>query len=247
VAHMQRACTRGRGHHAAGDRERDCADRPASRCRYRYTCRCVTDSIPEGMSPEQVSLLRGLAKEELRKRVAALRRALVADTRAAHAALMCKQLVEHESFQRAKVVLSYSALRFEISPQAAIEAALASGKTIALPRTVPETRALILHEYRAGDALVESGFVVKEPLATAPVVAPEAVDVVLVPGLGFDLRGQRLGYGQGYYDRLLPQLANAVRVGLCFELSLLVEVPSEPFDVPVDWLITERRVVRCAR
>jgi 5-formyltetrahydrofolate cyclo-ligase len=207
----------------------------------------VTDSLPDGMTLEEVTALRAAAKEELRKRLAGLRRAISAETRAGYAAKMCEHLIAHESFRRAQVVLAYSALRFEISPGAAIDAALALGKTVALPRTIPETRALALHAYRAGDELIESGFVVKEPLESAPALAPETVDLVLVPGLGFDARGHRLGYGQGYYDRLLPLLPHATRVGVCFELSLLVEVPSTALDVPVDLLITERRVIQCKR
>ncbi len=207
----------------------------------------MSEEYPEGMTPEQAEALRALAKEELRKRVAALRRALPAPTRALHAAAMNRHLTEHEAFRQARVVLAYSALRFEMNPRAAIEAAWALGKTVALPRIVPDTRALTLHAYAAGDDLVESGFVVQEPLASAPEVEPDQIDLVLVPGLTFDVRGHRLGYGQGYYDRLLPSLPRAARIGLAYELSLLAEVPSAAHDVPVDFVITERRVIRCTR
>ena len=206
----------------------------------------MSDSFPEGVSEEEVDALRALAKEELRTRLAAVRRTLPLPTRAAHAAAMSRLLIEQPAFQSAQVVLAYSPLRFEIDPSAAVERAWALGKTVALPRTLPETRELALHVFAPGDELRESGFVVKEPLASAPSVEPNDVDLVLVPGLGFDARGRRLGFGQGYYDRLLPSLPRALRIGLAFELSLLVEVPSVAHDVPVDLVITERRVIRCA-
>lgn len=207
----------------------------------------MTRPYPDGVSPEEAEALRALAKEELRKRLAAVRRTLSSETRAAYAAAMCAKLVAQPAFIDASVVLAYSALRFEIDPRAAIEAAWAQGKLVALPRVVPETRAMELHAYRAGDALIESGFVVREPLASAPRVEPGDVDVVLVPGLAFDVRGHRLGYGQGYYDRLLPSLSRARRIGLAFELSLLAEVPSAAHDVPVDVLVTERRALEAER
>ena len=206
----------------------------------------MSDDYPEGMSADEIAHLRAFAKEELRKRLAALRRTISADTRAAHAQKAAAHVLAHEAFQRAEVVLGYSALRFEVDPRAVIEAAWAAGKHVVLPRTVPETRGIVLHRYLPGDELVESGFVVKEPLPTAPEVSPDEIDLVLVPGLGFDTRGHRLGYGQGYYDRLLPRLPRATRMALAFELSLLAEVPSDEHDVPVAWLVTERRVIQCA-
>lgn len=204
-------------------------------------------TFPDGVTEEEAAALRALAKEELRKRLAAVRRALPAETRAAHARNMSQRLTAEPEFERCQVLLAYSALRFEIDSREVIEAAWARGKTVALPRIVADTRALTLHVYRPGDELEESGFVVKEPRADSERVDPAAVDVVLVPGLAFDQRGHRLGYGQGYYDRLLPTLPDAYRFGLCYELSLLVEVPAADHDVPVDALVTERRVLRASR
>jgi 5-formyltetrahydrofolate cyclo-ligase len=199
------------------------------------------------MTEEEAEHLRARAKEELRKRCAALRRTLQPATRQQYAQQMCELLVAHEAFQRATVVLAYSALKFEIDPRAAVERAWALGKAVALPRTLPETREIVPHRYRAGDTLAESGFVIQEPLVEAPEVDASAVDLVLLPGLGYDTRGQRLGFGQGYYDRLLPRLPNATRIGLCYELSLLAEVPNAAHDAPVDFVVTERRVIRCVR
>jgi 5-formyltetrahydrofolate cyclo-ligase len=207
----------------------------------------VTDSLPDGVSPEQAEAYRVAVKEALRKRVAALRRTLVADTRAQYAGRMVELLVAHPAFVEARTLLAYSALRFELDPRGAVERAWAQGKTVALPRTLQETRALALHAYREGDPLVESGFVIQEPLPSAPPVDPAEVDVVLVPGLAFDTRGHRLGFGQGFYDRLLPRCTRAVRIGLCFELSMLIEVPNAAHDAPVDFVITERRTIACMR
>jgi 5-formyltetrahydrofolate cyclo-ligase len=207
----------------------------------------VNQSYPEGVTAEEVEQLRALAKEELRKRLAALRRTLPLATRREYARAMTEHLLSHQAFQGAQLVLAYSALKFEMDPRAAVERAWSLGKTVAMPRTLAETRELVLHTYAEGDALEEGGFVIQEPLPSAPGVAPEAVDLVLIPGLGYDTRGQRLGFGQGYYDRLLPRLTRAVRIGLAYEVSLLAEVPNAAHDIPVDFVITERRVIQCVR
>ena len=207
----------------------------------------MNQSYPEGVTAEEVEQLRALAKEELRKRLAALRRTLPLATRRQYAAAMTERLLSHQAFQGAQLVLAYSALKFEMDPRAVVEHAWSLGKTVVMPRTLAATRELVLHRYASGDVLEEGGFVIQEPLPSAPEVAPEAIDVVLIPGLGYDTRGQRLGFGQGYYDRLLPRLTRAVRIGLAYEVSLLAEVPNAAHDIPVDFVITERRVIQCAR
>ena len=89
---------------------------------------------------------------------------------------------------------------------------------------------------------------IPEPLPDCPRVAREAIDFVLVPGVAFDLAGRRLGYGGGYYDRLLPLLSpRAARVAGAFELQLVDRVPAAPHDVAVDAIVTESRALALPR
>jgi 5-formyltetrahydrofolate cyclo-ligase len=201
----------------------------------------VKPALPDGFSDEQVEHLRAAAKEGLRKQLAALRRALPAEARAARARAVCARIVSHASFARARVVLAYWPLRFEVDPRAVVERAWALGKVVALTRIAPGTSELVLRRYTQGDLLHESAFMVMEPAADAPEIGFDEVDLALVPGLGFDGGGQRLGYGKGYYDRLLPRLTRATSVGLAFEVSLLPEIPSASHDAPVHHVVTERR------
>lgn len=205
----------------------------------------MSDELPPDVTPDEVEALKLLAKEELRKRSAALRRALSSEARAERAQAMCERLIALDSFAGADVISAYVPLRFEIDPGLAVERARKHGRTIALPRVDPATRELTLHRYEPADELEESAFAVREPLVGAPKVDPLAVDVVLVPGLAFDLSGHRLGYGQGFYDRLLPRTSRAQRIALAFDFQLLAEVPTFPHDVPVDYVVTDRRVLRC--
>jgi 5-formyltetrahydrofolate cyclo-ligase len=83
----------------------------------------------------------------------------------------------------------------------------------------------------------------RQPAASAPPIADASIDLVLVPALAVDERGHRIGYGKGFYDRLLPRLA-ALRVALVFDFERIVEVPVRAGDVPVDVIVTDERVIR---
>ena len=193
------------------------------------------------MTEQEAAALRAAAKEALRQRLSGLRRSLSADARQARSQAVCGRICDHASFHAANVLLGYWPLRFEVDPRQVLSRALQLGKVVALPRVVPGTSRLSLHRYRPGDALVESGFVVAEPREEAAEVFPDEVDLALVPGLAFDVSGHRLGFGKGYYDRLLPRLARARLLGLAFELSLVAELPAEPHDVPVHHVVTDAR------
>jgi 5-formyltetrahydrofolate cyclo-ligase len=107
-----------------------------------------------------------------------------------------------------------------------------------IPRTLsrPEPH-LILHPYDPA-RLVRHKFGMLEPDKTLPIVEPGELDMVLVPGIAYDRRGYRLGFGGGYYDRFLPQV-HAVKVGVVFSALLVDHVPNTEFDQRVDWIVCE--------
>jgi 5-formyltetrahydrofolate cyclo-ligase len=71
---------------------------------------------------------------------------------------------------------------------------------------------------------------------------------VLVPGVAFDKRGYRVGYGGGYYDRFFNKLEKSViKIGLCYEMQILTEVPTDNYDIPIDYIITEKGLINCTQ
>jgi 5-formyltetrahydrofolate cyclo-ligase len=113
------------------------------------------------------------------------------------------------------------------------------GPRLSTTRTASRT-SLTLHEL-APTALERHAFGFDQPQPGAPVVPPDLIDVVLVPGVCFDRHGTRLGYGRGLYDRLLTRLPQRVQtVGVTPELLVVDALPREAHDVPMRWLLTER-------
>jgi 5-formyltetrahydrofolate cyclo-ligase len=181
-----------------------------------------------------------MEKERLRQRLLAERAALdPAEVRRASEAV-CYHLSNWPVFQRASGVLAYMAFRNEISLQPLMDAY--PEKVWALPRTLASLH-LSICRYERG-RMVSHSFGMQEPAADADPVPLEVIDLVLVPGVGFDRFGGRLGFGGGCYDRLLPQLT-AVRVGVAHSLDRELVIPCQEHDCRMAWLCLPEGVLAC--
>lgn len=193
---------------------------------------------------EREQALRQRAKLALRKQMRAIRAALPASACEARSKRIADRILALDEVRDARTILAFASIRNEVRTRALIEALHAAGKTVALPRVVDD--ALVLHRVNRGDNLEEGSFSVPEPSPAAPVVEPASVEVALVPALAVDSRGYRIGYGGGFYDRLLPQLRDARTCAVAFDFQLIAEVPELPFDEAVDIVVTDARVIRAS-
>ncbi len=183
------------------------------------------------------------AKAELRKRVLARRDALSVASRDALSEAIFARVTALDGFREAGTVLAYSSFGSEPDTATFIGTVLQLGKVLALPRVRRETRMLELYRVDEPERQLEPGlWGIREPApARCPPVARATVDFVLVPGVAFDLRGGRIGYGGGYYDRLLAACAaRTMLVAGAFETQLVGEVPMGPGDHRVDLVVTEQ-------
>ena len=184
-------------------------------------------------------------KQRLRDRMRALRRA-EPDPDGQSRRLFAR-LEAMPEFQTAQTVLFYVGVRDELPTLAAIEAGLHCQRTIAVPYC--EGRHLKLATIKSLDDLGKGAFGILEPreeLRDSQQLAPSAVDVALVPGVAFDQSGNRIGYGQGYYDRLLSELrVSCLKIGVAFDCQVVPHVPSEPHDQQMDWNATPTQSIRC--
>lgn len=114
-----------------------------------------------------------------------------------------------------------------------------------LPRCVGKL--LVWHQWRTGDDLETGAYGIREPRADAPIIAPERVDSILVPAVACDRSGYRLGYGAGFYDRLLssPLWQGKITIAIVFDFAFLPHVPVDPWDIPVSAVCTETGFYRC--
>lgn len=135
----------------------------------------------------------------------------------------------------AQVVMAYYSLHDEVCTHQLIDALVAEGKTVVLPRVVDAER-MELRRYTGIQDLREGALHVMEPQGEL-YTDYARIDIVLVPGVAFDASGRRLGRGRGYYDRFFQQLSGVRLIGVCFDFQKLPEVPVDVFDVPVDMVI----------
>lgn len=182
-------------------------------------------------------------KAELRRRVLDARAAAHASQPDAAGAIAEHFLSEHWP-ARGGVVASYRPIGSEASPAVLEAMALERGLGLGLPVMRRNEDALDFRAFAPGDRLEVRAFGVAEPALDAPVLHP---DLVFAPLVAADLRGGRLGYGKGYYDRSLAALraAKPVRViGIAFEEQIVEAVPTGAFDERLDALLTPSRLVR---
>lgn len=187
-------------------------------------------------------VLREHAKRELRTRMKAVRRVLPLTACAERSRLANARVIALPEFARAQTIVAYSAMRKELDPAELLAHAASLGKRIGLPRVDDER--LQLHVHTPGEELEESGFGMLEPLAHTARIDAAEVDLIIVPALALDGAGQRLGYGRGFYDRLLPTLPRAFRVGVAYAFQVVPEIPAAAHDVPMQCVISDAHTLR---
>lgn len=157
------------------------------------------------------------------------------------------QFMAMPEYQQAKTVLFYIDVRSEVRTRQALPAALQSGKTIVIPWCT-DTVELALFRLDSMEELTVGMYKILEPkpelrLLPHKQVDPQAVDLVMVPGVAFDRRGARMGHGKGYYDKLLENTRPGTPlVALAFECQLFPEIPVAPHDVYMSKIITEKAI-----
>lgn len=176
-------------------------------------------------------------KARLRETLRAARRSLTPATRAAAAEAATAALIAAAEWRSARVVALYHAYGAELATTALRAAAHAAGKTVALPRLDPA--GVTLRVVDAETPLTRSAQGVPEPAGDRPLLATGQPDLIVIPGLGFDREGGRLGHGGGHYDRLLARLpAACLRVGFAYDQQVVDQVPTEAHDIRLHALVT---------
>ena len=179
-------------------------------------------------------------KASLRRMVREQREAMSEPARTSAASQVVGHLVAELMPQVGRIVMSYMAFGPELDLHEFHDVILATGGRLVVPRV--NGRIIEPVEFRPGTELVVSRFGIAEPVGEP--IDPLTIDVVLVPGVCFDRRGHRVGYGAGYYDRFLPLTRpDCRRIGVAYGGQLVDRVSDEPHDQTVDMLITDEEVI----
>lgn len=180
------------------------------------------------------------AKAALRIKAHDLRAAMSHFAREEASKAACLHFFEGVPLAEGEVVAAYWPIRDEMDCQPILVRLMDSGQPVCLPVVIGDGAPLELRLWEDGAPLYPAGFGTLAPEDLAPKAEP---DVILIPLLGFDDRGTRLGYGGGYYDRTLAQLAKRPRlVGLAFAAQQVDHIPRDAHDIPLDVVVTENGV-----
>jgi 5-formyltetrahydrofolate cyclo-ligase len=176
------------------------------------------------------------AKTLLRRRLLQQRQALASVFWREQSEGICRHLENSAQFQQARTILSYFSHRQEPDLSYLFDR---TDKLWGLPRCVGKD--LLWHCWEPQQALVTGAYGILEPRADLPLLEPVDVDLMLVPCVGVDRSGYRLGYGGGYYDRLRanPAWRNVPTIGIVFDFGYVNELPIDPWDLPLDGVCTE--------
>ena len=179
-------------------------------------------------------------KKAIRQEVLAARDGIPREERRVKSREIEERLFALAEFRSAPVIMFFASFRSEVETEGMIRQALRSGKRVVLPKVAGKE--LALYEIRDFDADMEAGaWGIPEPKPLVPAKLDQ-VDLMIIPGAAFDEQGNRLGYGAGFYDKLLPAFRGTT-VALAFEAQMRKSIPAEKHDVPIQKIVTEKRVI----
>ena len=188
-------------------------------------------------------------KQGIRKNILALREQLPADIRAAHSTAITERLLQLPAYRQADTVLGYMNFGAEFTSELWVKQVLADGKRLALPKVSRHTNHLDLYWVEDLENQLAAGlWGIREPVVERceRLAAPNEVEFALLPGVAFTRDGARLGYGGGFYDKLLAGMTRRpVLAAAAFALQVVEQLPQEANDVKVEWVITEQETIAC--
>lgn len=183
-------------------------------------------------------------KQEHRAKLLAERNALKPEFVKNMSKLICENLLSTELYKNAEVIAAYMSFKNEVDLSDFIKSALKDGKRVAVPITHRENSEIFLAEILVSEEFVKGDYGINVPKSAKKLENTE-IDLMLVPGIVFDFSGGRIGWGKGYYDRLIAKSSIKKTVGVCYEFQLCGTVERKKHDCLLDYIVTESELVIC--
>ena len=176
-------------------------------------------------------------KKELRKIIKDRKRQYSSSQLEELSLSVLSRLADQESFRKAKIILMYYSLPDEVNTHTFIDEMIALGKTVLLP-VVKDSENMEIREYSGRKDLTEGSFHIMEPIGKLfPPERYKEIEVGVIPGISFDVKGNRLGRGKGYYDRFLKKVPTLFKIGICFDFQKINTIPIEETDIRMDYIL----------
>ena len=173
-------------------------------------------------------------KTALRQLIREKKRAMTQQQILLRSERLAELFIATQAYQEARTIYGYLPYNQEVRTVPILERAIQDGKRVAVPKVYGDTmRFIYLEDF---SKVEKSSFGIPEPVADAPVAEDETA-LVLMPGIAFTQKGDRMGYGGGFYDRFLAEEPNHPTVALCYDFQILDSLPTEEYDIPVDMVL----------
>jgi 5-formyltetrahydrofolate cyclo-ligase len=180
-------------------------------------------------------------KENVRKILRQRKEAMIPEDRLSKSHRICRHLME--IIRNGETVMVFTSKEKEVNTEPLILTLFKKGNPVVVPIIVKEDVSLRLSYLRDFSALVPSTFGVPEPIGSEIPAAAEDISTIVLPMLGFDRNGGRIGYGAGYYDRFLSKNRNLRKIGIAFACQEVDSLPVDENDIRMDYIITEEGIV----
>lgn len=182
-----------------------------------------------------------IQKDHIRRTVLLLRRSIKSNVYIRKNAAIYKKLHTLSLLHTADTICVYFSLADEVGTHAVISDLLKKGKTICIPKITDSS--LTLYKITTLSDLKISKMGIYEPVCTSNQISGEQIDVFIIPGIAFDRYGTRIGWGKGYYDKLLTSVTQP-KIGLAFSEQIFPLLPRENHDIVMDIIVTEKEIIR---
>ncbi|MCH5585407.1 5-formyltetrahydrofolate cyclo-ligase [Shimazuella sp. AN120528] len=182
-----------------------------------------------------------MKKQTIRKDMIALRTKMSSPDRIQASRKICEKIKQLPIYQEATSILAYFAVRNEVSLYPLFEDAWRSGKRVSLPSM--EQDKIVPRLFTTPSALETGDFHIMEPDKSCEKIDITKLDLVLVPGVAFDRKGYRLGFGKGHYDRFFEKLPDVYKCGIAYDEQIVETIYPEVHDIPMDFVLTPNKEI----
>lgn len=179
-----------------------------------------------------------MEKKAIRQDICNKRRGMSENMHMAFSESILNRLTALKEYQNAKVIYCYIDVNHEVGTRNIIEHSLKIGKEVAVPRV--EGNVMKFFRIHSLEETAEGNFGIPEPVHNK---IPSTPDIILVPGVAFSFRMERMGYGGGYYDKFLSA-GKVLKIGLAYEFQMHEQIPVEKHDISMDIIVTEKQIYR---